>query len=187
MGRKKLRIFSVSTILAMTVTGCTGQLVQTATGPMPDYCTSATPNTANGAVIGSLLGAAIGAAAGGGRGALIGAGVGAAAGGLTGAQMDATCRQYAMQNFMTMMASQGRGPYGGAGSAYQTYDYYAPSAQEGQPAVRHEIRQTSNYTDPATAEKCGNYSELSFGADGQSSVTRTGRVCTGRDGQAHES
>jgi hypothetical protein len=169
-------------------------MVSTATGPMPDYCTGNVNNTAGGAVLGSLLGAAIGAAAGGGRGAAFGALAGAAAGGLTGSQMDANCRQYAMQNFMQMMAqqaatrraamTQGAGPQLPP-SEYQNFEYYAPSSGEGQAPMRRRLSQTSGYTDPATKETCNAYSEFSFGADGSSRVTGTGRICTGADGKPH--
>jgi hypothetical protein len=187
---KKTGVFFSVAVLGIAATGCTGQMVQTASGPMPDYCVSGVANPVNSAI----LGAGIGALAGGGKGAAIGAGAGAALGGLTGAQMASNCRQYAMRNFMAMMAAQAaaqaaaqRAGQMGQVASYQTYDYYAPSPQDGQPAVRHQIRQTSHYTDPATKADCGNYSEISFGANGQSSVTGTGRVCTGQDGQPHES
>ena len=183
----------IGALLASSLAGCTGQVVQTATGPMPDYCTTGTPNTASGAIIGSLLGAAIGAAAGGGRGAALGAAIGGAGGAMTGAQMDATCQQYAMQNFMQMMAQQAAAQRAAMAQGQQVsqaqdvvFDYYSPAAGSDKPAVRHQIRQTSHYADPATGELCGGYSNLSFGADGKSTaVAGAGKICTGADGKPH--
>jgi len=128
----KARAVTIAATLSIAMTGCTGQMVQTTNGPMPDYCTSNFTNTAGGAVIGSLLGAAIGAAAGGGRGAALGALAGAAAGGLTGAQMEANCQRYAMQNFTQMLAQQAaaqraRGAAQASPSDYVSFDYYRGS------------------------------------------------------------
>src|SRR4029077_14205980 len=109
MGRKKMAHKNVWTLIAtsmlgVSICGCSSQIVQTASGPVPQYCTQ--NNTATGAVVGALLGAGLGAALGGGRGAAIGAAAGAGLGGVTGAQADAQCHQIAMQNFMQLMAQQ---------------------------------------------------------------------------------
>ncbi len=177
-------------VLVVSLAGCTGQMVATSAGPMPDYCTSTLSNAAGGAVVGSLLGAALGAAIGGGRGALIGAAVGAGAGTLTGAQMDANCRQYAMQNFTQMLlkqaAAQRAAMAQGAAvplqpSQFASYDYDAPSPTEGQAPVHHRITQTSNYTNPATNEICSPYTEFLNGAQ----PTAKGTMCVAPNGTAH--
>jgi hypothetical protein len=171
-------------VLTVSLTGRTGQLVATAAGPMPDYCTSTLSNAAGGAVVGSLLGAALGAAVGGGRGALIGAAVGAGAGTLTGAQMDANCRQYAMQNFTQMLVKQAaerRAAMSPQPSQFVSYDYYAPSPTEGQAPVHHRITQTNNYTNPATNEICSPYTEFLNG----SQPTAKGTMCVAPNGTAH--
>ena len=177
-------------VFGVAMTGCTGQIVQTAAGPMPDYCTSNFSNAAGGAVLGALLGTAIGAAAGGGRGAAFGALAGGAAGGLTGAQMDVNCRQYAMQNFMQMIAQQAvqRAAMAQARpvvspAEYQSFEYYAPSPVEGQPPVRHRISQTGGYTNPATKVTCSPVTDFSFGTDGSSHLAGTRNFCYGPDGQ----
>jgi YMGG-like Gly-zipper len=180
-------------MIGVSICGCSSEIVQTASGPMPQYCTQ--NNTATGAVVGALLGAAIGAAAGGGRGAAIGAGAGAGLGGVTGAQADAQCRQIAMQNFMQLMAQQAAAQRAAAEqgrlaqlqpSAYQSVEYFTPAPQEGKPPARHKITQTSSYTNPVTKESCGTFSEISFAGDSNGSVTGTGHVCTGADGKPHE-
>ncbi|HJU18569.1 MAG TPA: hypothetical protein VJ770_19120, partial [Stellaceae bacterium] len=52
--------------LAISLAGCANTaMVQTANGPMPQYCLQ--NNTATGALIGGALGAALGGALGGGR------------------------------------------------------------------------------------------------------------------------
>lgn len=187
MTRRFITIIFVSGLLG-AMTGCTGQMVQTAAGPMPDYCTTGASNMAGGAVIGSLLGAAIGAAAGGGRGAALGAAIGGAAGTLTGAQMDANCRQVAMQNFMQMMAQQAAAQQAALAAGQQpqlvSFDWDAPSPVQGQPPVHHRIAQTNNYTDSALNEQCGNYAITDF-ANQASAVTGTGKVCIGAGGVAH--
>src|SRR5436853_5686582 len=91
-------------IVATSVGGCSTAPVQTAYGPMPQYCTQ--NNTATGAIIGTLIGAGLGAAIGGGRGAAIGAASGLALGGVTGAQADQQCRQLALQRAFEMAAAQ---------------------------------------------------------------------------------
>ena len=127
---------------------------------------------------------------GGGRGALIGAAVGAGAGTLTGAQMDATCRQYAMQNFTQMLVKQAAAQraamaQGAAAplqpSQFANYDYYAPSPTEGQAPVHHRITQTSNYTNPATNEICSPYTEFGEG----SGTAAKGTMCVAPNGTAH--
>jgi outer membrane lipoprotein SlyB len=192
MKRSTFATAAMAVVFVVSVTGCTGQMVQTAAGPMPDYCTTGVSNAAGGAVLGSILGAAIGAAAAGGRGAALGAIAGAAAGGLTGAQMEANCRQAAMQNFMQLMAQQaaaqraamarGAGPQVSP-SDYQSFDYYTPSPNAGQPPVRRRLTQTGGYTDRATNETCSAYTEFSYSDNGASAVAGTGRICTGPDGR----
>jgi hypothetical protein len=204
------------TMVGCSMWGCSSQIVETASGPMPQYCTQ--NNTATGAIVGALLGAGLGAAIGGGRGAAIGAGAGAGLGGITGAQADAQCRQIAMQNFMQLMAqqaeaqraavAQGRAaqlqadayqsvdyytpaPKQGRAAqlqadAYQSVEYYTPEPKQGRAPVRHKITQTNSYTNPVTKESCGSFSEISFGDNDKGSVTGTGRVCTGADGKPHE-
>jgi outer membrane lipoprotein SlyB len=193
MAHKSIWILIVTSMTGVSICGCSSEIVQTASGPMPQYCTQ--NNTATGAVIGALLGAGIGAAAGGGRGAAIGAAAGAGLGGLTGAQADAQCHQIAMQNFMQLMAQQAEAQRVAATqgqmaqiqpSAYQSVEYYTPAAQQGHPPVRHKITQTNSYTNPATKETCGAFSNISFGDDNKGSVTSTGRICTGADGKPHE-
>ena len=186
--RSKLTIVLTAALLSTAVTGCTGQIVQTAAGPMPDYCTGNVSNAATGAIVGTLLGAAIGAAAGGGRGAAIGAAIGGMGGTLTGAQMEANCRQFAMQNFMQMMAQQAAAQQAVMAQGrvaqvqpaeYLNFDWQSPV--EGRAPVPHRITQTSSYTDPVSKQTCGGYSVLSF-ANQTSSVAGTGRICTGPDG-----
>jgi len=190
---KTALLLTATTLIGVSVCGCSSQIVQTASGPMPEYCTQ--NNTATGAIVGALLGAGLGAAIGGGRGAAIGAGAGAGLGGLTGAQADAQCRQIAMQNFIQLMAQQAEAQRAAAAqgrlaqvqpSAYQSVEYFTPATQQGKPPVRHKITQTNSYTNPVTKESCGSFSEISFGDDNKGNVTGTGRVCTGADGKAHE-
>lgn len=187
---RKTTTLITTAVLAVSLAGCTGQLVATSAGPMPDYCTSTLSNAAGGAVVGSLLGAALGAAVGGGRGALIGAAVGAGAGTLTGAQMDASCRQYAMQNFTQMLVRQAAERRAALAqstavspqpSQFVSYDYYAPSPTEGQAPVHHRITQTNNYTNPATNEICSPYTEFLNG----SQPTAKGTMCVAPNGTAH--
>jgi hypothetical protein len=193
MAYKNVWRLIATTMVGVSICSCSSEIVQTASGPMPQYCTQ--NNTATGAVIGALLGAGLGAVAGGGRGAAIGAAAGAGLGGLTGAQADAQCHQIAMQNFMQLMAQQAEAQRAAAAqgrmaqlqpSAYQSVEYYTPPAQEGHPPVRHKITQTNSYTNPATKETCGAFSNISFGDDNKGSVTGTGRICTGADGKPHE-
>jgi hypothetical protein len=100
-----------------------------------------------------------------------------------------------MQNFMQLMAQQAEAQRAAAAqgrlaqlqpSAYQSVEYYTPETQEGRPPVRHKITQTNSYTNPATKETCGAFSNISFGADDKGKVTGTGRICTGADGKPHE-
>lgn len=186
----KATAFVTTAVLTVSLTGCTGQMVATSSGPMPDYCTSTLSNAAGGAVIGSLLGAALGAAVGGGRGALIGAAVGAGAGTLTGAQMDANCRQYAMQNFTQLLVQQAAAqrtamaqsaPVPPQPPQLASFDYYAPSPTDGQAPVHHRITQTSTYTNAATNEICSPYTEFLNG----SQPTVKGTMCVAPNGTAH--
>jgi predicted lipid-binding transport protein (Tim44 family) len=173
-------------VVATAVGGCSTATVQTAYGPMPQYCTQ--NNTATGAIIGGLLGAGIGGAVGGGKGAAIGGASGLALGGLTGAQADQQCRQLAMQRMIEMAAAQQAAAQQAAASqaqarrrvAYEPVEYVTPT--NGQ---RHQITPLNSYTNPATKETCSSYDEVSFDADGKASVTGKGRVCKGADGQVH--
>jgi predicted lipid-binding transport protein (Tim44 family) len=172
--------------VATAVGGCSTATVQTAYGPMPQYCTQ--NNTATGAIIGGLIGAGIGAAIGGGKGAAIGGASGLALGGLTGAQADQECRQLALQRMIEMAAAQQAAAQQAAASqaqaqrqvAYQPVEYVTPT--NGQ---RHKITPLNSYTNPATKETCSSYDEVSFDADGKATVTGKGRVCKGADGQVH--
>jgi predicted lipid-binding transport protein (Tim44 family) len=171
-------------VVASAVGGCSTAMVQTAYGPMPQYCTQ--NNTATGAIIGGLLGAGIGAAVGGGKGAAIGGASGLALGGLTGAQADHQCRQLALQRMLEMVAAQQAAAQQAAASqaqarrqvAYEPVEYVTPT--NGQ---RHKITPLNSYTNPATKETCSSYDEVSFDADGKATVTGKGRVCKGPDGQ----
>jgi outer membrane lipoprotein SlyB len=192
----KTVIASVAAIIVATsVGGCSTATVQTAYGPMPEYCTQ--NNTATGAVIGTLLGAGLGAAIGGGRGAAIGAASGLALGGVTGAQADQQCRQLAFQRALEMAAAQQAAARQAAAQqvaanqaqphqqvvAYQPVEYVSPSTGQ-----RHKITPLSSYTNPATKETCGTFDEVSFGADGKDTIAGSGRtrVCQGADGKLHE-
>jgi hypothetical protein len=187
MNITKITSLSVATVIAISVCGCSGQMVQTAYGPMPQYCTQ--NNTATGAVLGALIGGAIGAAAGGGRGAAIGAASGLALGGLTGAQADTQCRQLAMQQFMQLMAQQAAARQAALSRGapvqpvqYESVDYVSPSTGK-----RNRITQTNSYTNPTTKETCSSYSSVSFSDDNKGTVTGNGRICTGADGKPRES
>ena len=189
MVRKSIAGTFAGLIVVTSVGGCSNALVQTAYGPMPEYCTQ--NNTATGAVVGTLLGAGLGAAIGGGRGAAIGAASGLALGGLTGAQADAQCRQLAMQRAVEMAAAAQQAAMQQAAAnqaqrqvvAYEPIEYVSPTTGR-----RHKITPTNSYTNPVTKEKCLAYDEVSFGADGKASVQSSGRgrVCTGADGKPHE-
>ena len=104
MIRKSIAASFAAVAIAASVGGCSTAPVQTAYGPMPQYCTQ--NNTATGAILGTLIGAGLGAAIGGGRGAAIGAASGLALGGVSGAQADAQCRQIALQQMVEMAAAQ---------------------------------------------------------------------------------
>jgi outer membrane lipoprotein SlyB len=181
-------IASIAAIAVVTaVGGCSTATVQTAYGPMPEYCTQ--NNTATGAIIGGIIGAGLGAAIGGGRGAAIGGASGLALGGLTGAQADQQCRQLALQRAVEMAAAQQAAAQHAAANqtqtqrqviAYEPVEYVAPSTGQ-----RHKITPLNSYTNPTTKETCAAYDDVSFGADGKASVTGSGRVCTGADGKVH--
>lgn len=185
----KTVIASIAAIVAAaSVGGCSTATVQTAYGPMPQYCTQ--NNTATGAIVGTLLGAGLGGALGGGRGAAIGAASGLALGGLSGAQADQQCRQLALQRAVEMAAAQQAAAQQATASnqararrqvvAYEPVEYITPTTGQ-----RHKITPLSSYTNPATKETCSAYDEVSFGADGKANVTGSGHVCTGADGKAH--
>ena len=173
-------------VIAVSVGSCSTATVQTAYGPMPEYCTQ--NNTATGALVGGLLGAGLGAAIGGGRGAAIGGASGLALGGLTGAQADQQCRQIALQRVVEMAAAQQAAAQQAAASqaqahrqvAYEPVDYVTPTTGQ-----RHRITPLNSYTNPATKETCSSYDEVSFDANGKAAVTGKGRVCKGADGQVH--
>jgi hypothetical protein len=123
--------------LTCVLLGCAGSnIVQTAEGPMPEYCLQ--NNTAQGAAIGGLVGGGVGALAGGQRGAVAGALVGATFGGLTGAQADAKCRQVALRN-MAQRALEAHAAATARGirppQSYGTLKYVTPSNKK-----EHEIR-----------------------------------------------
>jgi outer membrane lipoprotein SlyB len=172
-------------VIATPVGGCSTATVQTAYGPMPEYCTQ--NNTATGAIIGGLLGAGLGAAIGGGRGAAIGGASGVALGGLTGAQADQQCRQLALQRALEMAAAQQAAAQQAAANqarrqavAYEPVEYVTPTTGQ-----RHKITPLNSYTNPATKETCSSFDEVSFDADGKATVTGKGRACKGVDGQVH--
>ena len=168
--------------IATPIGGCSTATVQTAYGPMPEYCTQ--NNTATGAIIGGLLGAGLGGAMGGGRGAAIGGASGVALGGLTGAQADQQCRQLALQRALEMAAAQQAAAQQAAADqarqqvAFEPVEYVTPTTGQ-----RHKIRPLNSYTNPATKETCSSYDEESFNADGNATVTGKGRACKGADGQ----
>jgi len=184
----KYAVAPVTLAVAMSISGCagTGAMVQTAYGPMPDYCQY--NNTAQGAMIGTLLGAGIGGAIGGGRGAAIGAASGLALGGAAGAQKDNECRQLALQRTMEMViAEQQRQQQAMAAAAaantpppqvaYQSVEYATPSNHR-----RNRITPTNSFTDPATKTTCATFTEVSFGDDNKPAETKAGKVCKKADG-----
>jgi predicted lipid-binding transport protein (Tim44 family) len=185
---RKSIVTSIAAIGVVTsVGGCSTAPVQTAYGPMPEYCTQ--NNTATGAIIGTLIGAGLGAAIGGGRGAAIGAASGLALGGVTGAQADQQCRQIALQRMVEMAAAQQAAAQQAAANqaqaqqqrvAFEPVEFVTPSTGQ-----RHKITPLSSYTNPATKETCSAFDEVSFGADGKASVSGSGRACTGADGKVH--
>ena len=173
-------------VVAATLGGCATRTVQTAYGPMPEYCIQ--NNTATDAVVATLLGAGLGAAVGGRRGAVIGAASGAALGGLTGAQLDQQCRQLALQRALEMAAARAAAQQVAANQAqaqlqaiaYQPVEYITPTTGQ-----RHKITPLSSYTNPATKLKCWAYDHVSYDADNKPSAEGVGRVCTGPDGTVH--
>jgi predicted lipid-binding transport protein (Tim44 family) len=177
-------------VIAASVSGCSTAPVQTAYGPMPQYCTQ--NNTATGAILGTLIGAGLGAAIGGGRGAAIGAASGLALGGVSGAQADQQCRQVALQRMVEMAAAQQAAAQQAAAQqvaanqaqaqpqvvAYEPMEYYSPSTKQ-----RHKLTPLNTYTNPVTKETCSSFDEVSFDGDGTANVTGKGRACVGADGQ----
>jgi hypothetical protein len=167
--------------LSVSLTGCATGVVQTAYGPMPQYCTQ--NNAATGAVVGALLGAAIGAAAGGGKGAAIGAGSGAVLGGVTGAQADSQCRQIAAQNAMQMalarQAAMMQQPQMGPVQVSGQQDYVSSDGH------RHAVSTTqlNNYTEPATKQLCSASNSTDTDVDGKTSASVPVRMCRGPDGK----
>lgn len=180
--------------LAASLGGCAGgeQTVQTAAGPMPDYCV--VNNTASGALVGAGIGAAAG---GGGLRSLVGAAIGAGAGAATGAQLDENCREIALQRAMELAARQAaqqaaaeraaaqkalaenQPPPPPPPAAYQPVDYVTPSNHK-----RHRIVALRNYTDPVTRQTCNTYSEFTF-TGGKPQINGSGRACKGADGVWH--
>jgi predicted lipid-binding transport protein (Tim44 family) len=173
-------------VIATPIGGCSTAMVQTAYGPMPEYCTQ--NNTATGAIVGGLIGAGLGAAFGGGRGAAFGAASGAALGGVSGAQADQQCRQLAVQRAVEMAAAAQQAAAQQAAAnqarrqavAFEPVEYVTPTTGQ-----RHKIVPLNSYTNPATKEPCSSYDEVSFDADGKATVTGKGRACKGADGQVH--
>ncbi len=167
----KLLVAPVIVMLGVSMGGCSTAPVQTAYGPMPQYCTQ--NNAATGAVVGTLLGAAIGGAIGGGRGAAIGAGSGLVLGGLTGAQADAQCRQLAYQRAMEMAAAQeAAARAAGRRVAYAPIEYVTPT--DGR---RHVIRPLSSRTNPATGKTCRRMQEINYSPDGSPQAGGSTEVC----------
>jgi hypothetical protein len=188
MRTKQLLSPLVMTVLAASFGGCAGggQTVQTAAGPMPQYCVS--NNTAAGAAVGAGAGAVLG---GGGLRSLVGAAIGAGAGAATGAQLDAQCRQIALQRAMELAARQAAAraaaqralaenqPPPPQPTAYQPVDYVTPSNHK-----RHRIVVLRNYTDPVTRQTCNTYSEFTF-VGGKPQIRGSGRACKGANGVWH--
>lgn len=188
MHAKQLLLPFAVIVLAAALGGCAGgdQTVQTAAGPMPEYCVS--NNTANGALIGAGIGAAAG---GGGLRSLVGAAIGAGAGAATGSRLDENCRQIALQRAMELAARQAATQAAAARAAaqkalaenqpppaaYQPVDYVTPSNHK-----RHRIVALKNYTDPVTRQTCNTYSEFTFTAAGKPQINGSGRACKGADG-----
>jgi hypothetical protein len=180
---------AAAAVLTISICGCagTGQMVQTANGPMPDYCMG--NNTASGAVIGTLLGAALGAAVGGGRGAAIGAGAGMVAGGLTGAQVDSNCRQAAAQQAMQMALAQQAAMLSRQSSAAQ----YGPLQVSEAPipyidSTGHhhsvQVTQLNSYADPAGNRLCTSGTGNDADLDGKTNAAIAApRMCRGADGK----
>ncbi len=176
-------------VLAVSFSGCAGgdQTVQTAAGPMPQYCV--VNNTASGALGGAGAGAALG---GGGLRSLVGAAIGASAGAATGAPLDAKSPQIARQSARERAAQQAAAARAAAQRAlaanqppppqpvaYQPVDYVTPSNHK-----RHRIVALKNYTDPVTRQTCNTYSEFTF-AGGKPQIRGSGKACKGADGIWH--
>jgi predicted lipid-binding transport protein (Tim44 family) len=195
---RKTFVTSIAAIgVIASVSGCSTTPVQTAYGPMPEYCTQ--NNTATGAIIGTLIGAGLGAAIGGGRGAAIGAISGLALGGATGAQADQQCRQIALQRAFEIAAAQEAAAARAAAQqaaiqqvafnqanaqppvAYEPVEYTSPS--NGQ---RHKITHLKTYTNPMTKDTCRDFDVLDYGEGNISATKANTRVCQGADGKIHE-
>jgi hypothetical protein len=174
-------------MLAAFLGGCAGgeQTVQTAAGPMPQYCVY--NNTATGALVGAGAGAALG---GGGLRSLVGAAIGGTVGAATGAQLDERCRQIALQQAMELAARQAAAaraaeqramaqnqPPPPQPAAYQPVDYVTPSNHK-----RHRVVALKNYTDPVTKQTCNTYEEFTFASDGKPRISGSGKACKGADG-----
>lgn len=147
---------------------------------MPDYCS--VNNAATGALVGAAAGGLMGGLLSHGNpyATIGGALAGGAVGGLAGSQMDQQCQQIALQRAIEMAAAE-QAAARNQQVAYQPVDYVTPS--NGQ---RHQIVPLNSYTDPATKEKCSNYTKVSFDANGTSHITGSGRACEGANGKVHE-
>jgi len=182
----------VATALVALSSACAGP-AQYADADMPQYCSI--NNTATGALVGGIGGALVGGLLSHGNAlATVGGAVaGGALGGVAGSQMDAQCRQIALQRAMELAAAEAAAQQAAMRQAamrqaapppravYHAVDYVTPSNGR-----RHRITPLNSYTDPATRETCSSYSEVSFADDGAAKVTGSGRVCKGANGQVHE-
>ena len=196
MTRKTILAPAGALLVAAFLAGC-GGMVQTADGPMPQYCLL--NNTATGAGIGGALGAGIGAAVsrGGLGGSLGGALGGMIIGGLIGAQMDSECRQLAFRRAIeraeaqalaaeqaaAQAAAQRRRPIQVASVANQpVYEEYMNPSNGGR--RKATVQRLNSYTDPATRQECDTYTKIDSGVDGSgSSNMGTQRRCKGPDGK----
>jgi len=173
---------------ALLLAGCgTGQMAQTAYGPMPDYCMG--NNAAAGAALLGLVGAVAGAAIGGSvESAALGGLAGAAVGGVGGAQVDAQCRQLAAQRAMEMalaehgalLAEQARRRRYASLSVNTQVEY---RSQEGH---RKNVRldRLTTYADPATKLVCTTASGTDADLDGKTSTAIAPlKMCRGPDGK----
>jgi hypothetical protein len=181
--------------------GCAGNAptVQTAAGPMPQYCVYS--NTATGAVVGAGAGAALG---GGGLRSLVGAAIGAGAGAAAGSRLDEECRQLALQRAMDLAAQQAAARAAAPPAvsenqppppqpavyqspiadqppprpiAYQPVDYVTPSNHR-----HHRIVALKSYRNPVTKQTCNTYSEFTFSDNGKPQISGSGTACKGADG-----
>jgi hypothetical protein len=176
-------------LLAIPVSGCgTGQMVQTAYGPMPDYCMG--NNAAAGAALLGLVGAVAGAAIGGSaESAALGGLAGAAVGGVGGAQVDAQCRQLAAQRAMEMALAQQAAVLAEQANrrryrpvsvdmqvAYVTQDGHHHKAQ---------VTQLNSFANPAAVKGiCTTGSGSDADLDGKTyAAIATPKMCLGPDGK----